>query len=340
MIRVAMLSFWHVHAKDYARQAADHPDTQIVAVWDDLPERGRAAARDWDGQFEGDLAALLARGDIDAVIVDTPTNMHRDVMIAAAQAGKHIFTEKVLAPTLRECDEILAAVDQAGVKLTVSLPRLNAGYTQAIQAILAQGQLGDLTLVRTRLSHNGGISTAENPSGWLPEHFYNLEQCAGGAMIDLGCHPMYLARLFLGLPESISARYGYVTGRAVEDNAVAVLSYPSGALGIVEAGFVNRFSPFTIEVHGTEGSLLYGTPASVLQLRSAKAPGADKQWVISAELPADRPSAFQQWVTHIQQGTSAAENNRMALDLTRLMEAANRSARDGRPVRLDSLAGA
>jgi len=340
MIRLAVLSFWHVHAKDYSKQAAEHPDTEIVAVWDDLPERGRAAAQHWGGQFEASLPALLARDDIDAVIVVTPTNQHRDVLIAAARAGKHIFTEKVLASTLREATEILAAVDQAGVKLTVSLPRLNAGYTQAIQAILAAGQLGDLTEVRTRLSHNGAISTATDPSGWLPEHFYNLEQCAGGAMIDLGCHPMYLARLFLGLPESVSACYGYVTGRAVEDNAVAVLSYPNGALGIVEAGFVNRFSPFTIEAHGTEGSLLYGTPASVLQLRSTKAPSADTQWLASAELPADRPSAFHQWVDHIQQGTTATENIQSALDLTRLMEAANLSARGGQPVRLDSLAEA
>src|SRR5690349_21239189 len=316
MIRLAVLSYWHVHANDYSKQAAEHPDTEIVAVWDDQPERGRAAAQRWGGQYEADLPALLARDDIDGVIVVTPTNQHRDVMTAAAKAGKHIFTEKVLASTLKEANQILTAVEQAGVKLTVSLPRLNAGYTQAIQAILAAGQLGDLTEVRTRLSHNGAIRTAENPSGWLPEHFYDLEQAAGGAMIDLGCHPMYLARLFLGLPESVSARYGYVTGRAVEDNAVAVLSYPSGALGIVEAGFVNRFSPFTIELHGTEGSLLYVTPASVLQLRSARAPGADQQWLSSADLPADRPSAFHQWVAHIQQGTSATKNIQMALDLT------------------------
>jgi 1,5-anhydro-D-fructose reductase (1,5-anhydro-D-mannitol-forming) len=339
MIRLAILSFWHVHAKDYSKQAAEHPDTEIVAVWDDQPERGRAAAQAWGGQYEEDLSSLLARDDIDAVVVVTPTNQHREVMIAAARAGKHIFTEKVLAPTVRECHEILAAVDQAGVKLTVSLPRLYTGYTQAIQAILAEGQLGDLTLVRTRLSHHGAVSTPENPSGWLPNHFFNLEQCAGGAMIDLGCHPMYLARLFLGMPESVSSRYGYVTGRAVEDNAVAVLSYPTGALGIVEAGFVNRFSPFTIEVHGTEGSLLYGTPGSVLQLRSARAPGADKQWT-SAELPPDRPSAFHQWVGHIQQGTTATENIQMALDLTRLMEASNLSARGGQPVRPDSLSAA
>jgi predicted dehydrogenase len=333
MIRVAMLSFWHVHAKDYAKQATDHPDTQIVAVWDEVPTRGQEAAQTWGGQFFSDLDTLLAQSSVDAVIVDTPTDRHRDVMVAAARAGKHIFTEKVIAPTLREANDILAAVEHSGVKLAVSLPRLYAGYTQAIQDVLAAGRLGAPTLVRTRLSHNGGLPTPDNPNGWLPAHFYDLQQCAGGALIDLGCHPMYLARLFLGLPESVSARYGYVTGRAVEDNAVALLSYPHGALGVVEAGFVNRHSPFTIEVHGTEGSLLYGTPEAQLLVRSAR----DTHWS-AAEVPVDRPSAFHQWVAHIQNGTTATENIQIALDLTKLMEAANRSVAESRPVRLDELA--
>lgn len=338
MIRIAVLSYWHVHANDYSKQAAEHPDTGIVAVWDEVPERGRAAAAQWGCPFEESLPALLARQDIDAVIVVTPTNRHRDVLIAAAQAGKHIFTEKVLAATLREANEILAAVAQAGVKLTVSLPRLNNGHTQLIQSVLAAGQLGELTEVRTRNSHSGALRTAQSPSGWLPERFYNPEQCGGGAMIDFGCHPMYLARLFLGLPESVSARYGYVTGRAVEDNAVALLGYPNGAIGIVEAGFVNRFSPFTIELHGTEGSLLFGTPEEVFHLRSSKVPEAAARWLAIADLPPALPSSFHQWVGHIQLGTSATENIAIALDLTRLMEASNLSAHSGRTVRLDSLA--
>jgi len=333
-----MVSFWHVHARDYAIQATAHPDTEIVAAWDEVSDRGRVAAEALGVRFYERLEDLLAEPDIDAVIVDTPTNVHRDIIIASVQAGKHIFTEKVLAPTLYECNEILTAVEQAGVKLTVSLPRLNAGYTQAIKQIIDQKQLGELTLVRTRLSHNGAVRTTENPNGWLPEHFFDLEQCAGGALIDLGCHPMYLVRLFLGLPESISATYGYITGREVEDNAVALLYYPEGAIGVVEAGFVNRFSPFTIEVHGTEGSLLYGTPDEKLQIRSTLLgkEGSEK-WNIQANLPAGRPSAFEQWVTHIQQGTIASENIQMAIDLTRLMEAANLSAKGFQPVRLDSL---
>ncbi|MBD0382709.1 Gfo/Idh/MocA family protein [Paenibacillus sedimenti] len=337
MIKVAMLSFWHVHARDYAKQAAEHPDTEIVAVWDELEARGKAQAAERGVAFYANLQELLANPEIEGVIVDTPTNLHRDVMVAAAKAGKHIFTEKVIAPTLQEVNDILQAVEAAGVKLTVSLPRLNASYTLAIQEILRQELLGQLTLVRTRLSHNGGLSTASNPKGWLPEHFYNAEQCGGGALIDLGCHPMYLARLLLGMPQSVSASYGYVTGREVEDNAVATLQYDNGAVGIVEAGFVNTFSPFVIEVHGTEGSLLYSDHDGKLRLRTTRLAEAKEQWVEQGNWPQANPSAFDQWVSHIQNGTNASDNIQLAVDLTKLMEASNRSAASKQQVRIDSL---
>lgn len=328
MIKVAMLSYWHVHAWDYTKEVQAHPDTEIVAVWDEQPQRGREAAEKLGVPFVEDLDALLADSSIDGVVVDTPTVMHHEVMIKAARAGKHIFTEKVIAPTQREVREILAAIEEAGVKLTVSLPRLNHSYTLAAQQLVQEGLLGDLTLARIRLSHNGALA------GWLPEHFFGLEECGGGALIDLGCHPMYLTRLFLGLPESVSAQFGYVSGKEVEDNAVATLKYTNGAVGIVEAGFVNSHSPFTLELHGTEGTILYGTPESKLLLRSTRRDS--KEWE-TIELPPERISAFQQWVEHVQNGTTADENIRLATDLTNLMEAANLSAAQGRNVRLDEL---
>lgn len=331
MINVAMLSFWHVHAKDYARRAERHPDTRIVAVWDELPERGRKGAEERGVPFYASLDELLAQDGIDAVIVDAPTNMHREVMVKAAEAGKHIFTEKVIAPTLREADEILAAVEKSGVKLVVSLPRLYAGYTSAIRQILDRGLLGELTLVRVRLSHDGATA------GWLPPHFFDKEQCRGGALIDLGCHPMYLTRLFLGEPESVSARYGHMTGKEVEDNAVSVLYCANGAIGIVEAGFVNRFSPFTIEIHGKDGSLFYGTPEDKLLVRSTRLEESGQTGWVEQPVPADLPDAFEQWVRHIRQNTVATENIAMARELTRLMEASNLSAARGAVVALSEL---
>jgi 1,5-anhydro-D-fructose reductase (1,5-anhydro-D-mannitol-forming) len=207
---------------------------------------------------------------------------------------------------------------------------LNDGYTIAIQDLLKDDTLGELTQARVRVSHNGATA------GWLPEHFYNLEQCGGGALIDFGCHPMYLTRLFLGLPESVSANYGYVTGKDVEDNAVVVLRYPNGALGIVEAGFVNDHSPFTIELHGTKGSLLFGTPGEKMLYHSSITPESAKAWT-ELKLPAAVSSAFDQWVDHIEQDTLASVNVALALDLTKLMEASNLSAKLNRSVALNEL---
>ena len=106
-MRVAMLGFWHVHAKDYAAEAQVNPDVEIVAAWDEDPERGEAAAADLGVPFYTDLAELLARPDVDGVIVTTRTTAHRDVIIAAAEAGKHVYPEKVLALTPTEGREIV-----------------------------------------------------------------------------------------------------------------------------------------------------------------------------------------------------------------------------------------
>jgi 1,5-anhydro-D-fructose reductase (1,5-anhydro-D-mannitol-forming) len=330
MIRIAILGFWHVHATDNAREAIDHPRTEIVAAWDEDPERGRAGAASLGVPFHDDLAEILARPDLDAVVVTTPTNVHRAVIVAAANAGRHVFTEKVLALTPADCSAILDVVDRNDVTLTVSLPRLADGYTRAILAALADGQLGEVTLVRARLSHDGALG-----AGWLPDHFFDPDAAGGGALVDLGCHPMYLTRLFLGeMPDRVTALFGHVTDRPVDDNAVALLGGTGGALGVVEAGFVNRHSPFAIEVHGTDGSLLYGTPESRLLLRTSTT-GSGQDWT-EMPLPVAASSPFEQWVSHIEDGTKATENIALAVDLTTLMDAAARSARTGETVRLAS----
>jgi 1,5-anhydro-D-fructose reductase (1,5-anhydro-D-mannitol-forming) len=357
MIRVAMLSFWHVHGRDYARAAQEHPQTEIVAVWDENPERGQAEAAELNVPFYARLDDLLAQPDIDGVIVDSPTSLHHTVIIAAAKAGKHIFTEKVMAATLREAEEIVAAVQQAGVALMVSMRRLADPSTVAIRDLIAQGALGELTLVRVRDSHSGALRTAERPDGWLPAHFYSPQEAQGGTLIDL-CHPVYLTRYLLGRPDEVSAIFGHMTGRAVEDNAVVTLRYPNGAIGIAETAYVAQYAPFSIEVHGTRGSLLYSEtgigeiiaqmhssvphsstasgPDGKLHIRSDALPGAEHQWLI-CDLPSGPPWAFDEWITHIQQGTRATANTTLALDLTAIVEAATQSATTGQRVRLDSL---
>ena len=325
-LKVAVLGFWHVHAKDYARQAQEHPGTELVAIWDEDPALGQAGADEFGVPFNDDLGTLLGRTDVDGVVITTATNAHRNIMVRAANAGKHIFTEKLLAPTVAETAEVIAAADDNGVKLVVSLPRLAHGYTQAIREVVESGKLGKLTYGRIRLSHDGAVPQ-DGTSGWLPDRFFEQKTAIGGALTDLGCHPVYLTQLFLGADaESVSATYRSVNGRGLEDNAVVTVGYADQKIGVIEAGFSSR-NPFTIEIFGTEGSLTYTEDGNLLKVSGA-AFGDENQLPV----PEHSKDPFAQWVDHITEGTRADDNLARAVELTRLVEAANQAATEGRTI--------
>jgi len=322
-LTVAAIGFWHVHAGDYARNVQQHPDTTLVAVWDDDEERGRAAASEFGVEFVADLDELLSRPALDAVTVTTATDQHRDVIGRAIAAGKHVFTEKILAPTVSEAQELVDLAQQAGVALVVSLPRLSDDYTVAIERILDEGTLGELTYSRVRLAHDGWVA------GWLPERFADPDAAIGGALTDLGCHPAYLTRLFhRAEPQTIQASYGSVTGREVEDNAVVTATFPDGRLGVFEASVVTTPGAFTIELRGTRASLTFGFGGERLL---AKGGAFGEEWQ-ELPLPESRPGAFAQWVQHIHDSSTADDNLRHAVALTRMVVAANESAAAGRAV--------
>jgi 1,5-anhydro-D-fructose reductase (1,5-anhydro-D-mannitol-forming) len=243
-------------------------------------------------------------------------------MLRVIQAGKHIFTEKLLAPTVAEAEEIVAAADNASLALVVSLPRLYHGYAKAIVEQLDEQRFGDLTYCRIRLSHDGAVA------GWLPERFYDPAVAVGGALSDLGCHPVYLTQLFLGAaPATVSATYASLTKRQVEDQAVVTLGYPGGVIGVIETGFVSN-NPFSIEMHGTRASLAYDSTGNQLKTLDA----GEDTWK-SLSVPGNDGDAFSQWVSHIQDGTRADDNLTRAVELTRLVSAANTAAAKGATVR-------
>jgi predicted dehydrogenase len=325
-IRVAALGFWHVHAPDYCRSAVRHPDTELVAVWDHDADRGRAGAAAFDVPFVADFDTALS--DVDAVLVTTETSRHREVMTAAAAAGKHIFSEKVLAPTVAEAEGIVAAADAHDVRLTVSLPRLSFGYTQTVREVVDSGVLGEISYGRVRLSHAGAVDGSERGK-WLPERFFDPDAATGGALTDLGCHPVYLVQLFLGAaPDSVSATYRSLTGHAVEDHAVVTLGYPSQRIGVVEAGFVSD-DKFSIEIMGTNGWVCYRQVDGVVRAGGI-AFGPTPQTLPTSP---DAASPFDQWVGHVLDGSRADDNIARAVELTRLVVAANRAAATGSTIR-------
>lgn len=336
MIRIAILSFWHVHAKDYAAEAANHPDVELAAIWDEDPERGAAEAAKRGVAFAPDLDGLLADPSIDAVVVTASTAAHPAIIPAALAAGKHVFTEKVLGVTLREAIELRNRAQDAGVALGVALSRTEIPEIVGIRALIAAGRLGRLTEARVRIAHGGAVPTPAQPNGWLPGRFLDSEEAMGGAMIDLGAHPLYLTRLLLGMPTDVTAVYGHATGRPGDDNAAALLGYADGAIGVAETSFVSKSSPVSVEVHGFEGSAISNAARQGIDIWE-QSPDGKKIWSSEPYDLTPWPTPFQRWIDNVEKGTR--HDVELAVDLSALAEAANRSAETGARVRLDELDG-
>ncbi|MBY6037587.1 Gfo/Idh/MocA family oxidoreductase [Fictibacillus nanhaiensis] len=333
MVNVALLSKWHVHAVDYAREAQENEEISIKMVWDEDHERGETWGKELNVPFVRDLEAVLSNPEIDGVILTTPTNQHKDIIIAAANHGKHIFTEKVLAFSIDDCEEIFAAVEENNVKLMLSLPRLTESSYLYAQDVVNEGLLGDITYIRCRVAHNGAVPSKENPNGWLPEHFYKKEECGGGALIDLGAHPIYLTNRLGGKVKAVSGRLNHFYKHEVDDNAVVMVEYESGAMGMIETGFLSFGSPQQLELYGTEGTLMIEGDNVRLKSKSF----TTEEWFTPAQLPHPLPSAMKQWVASIEGGINPVITKEDMLNLTAINEAAARSSKEGRRVLLSEL---
>ncbi|WP_099204346.1 Gfo/Idh/MocA family protein [Scatolibacter rhodanostii] len=250
MLKVAMLSKWHVHAKDYAQVVQESDLAEITAVWDDNAERGLAWSKELNCQFYEDLDELLADSSIDAVICDTPTTQHFEVISKAVKAGKHIFTEKVLAATVEECEKLTEMIEKAGITFTISYPLRSHPIELFAKEKIDNGEFGKINLIRFRRAHNG------TTANWLPNYWYNEEEAGGGALMDLGCHPMYLADWLLTKPKHISAFLSSPFGTKVDEMAAVTIESEDGAVFVGETSFVSFFSPDTLEIYGSDATLI------------------------------------------------------------------------------------
>ncbi len=334
MLRIALLSFWHVHAPIYGRQALANPDVELVAAWDDDPIRGAAGASELGIPFVASLDDILADPTIDAVICQTPTRDHVDVIERALRAGKHVFSDKVLAATGAEAARLVDIADEAERVLYVGLPNLHHDYTRAFEREIAAGVVGRVTSVRAVNAHGLAVT------GELPSGFFSADEAQGGALIDL-CHALYLVPwLARERPQRLYCAMSSLTGREVEDNAAVMLEFPSGAVGLVEATFASASTPFALEVNGARGSVRFvaeidpsgtGAPEGAhVQVRAA-----DEVLFRTVPLETPGPLPIDDFASHVLRGERADANLSVAVLLSVLSEAAYRSARTGAAVELD-----
>lgn len=231
-------------------------EADLVAIADVDPKTAQEAANRYGAKYcFSDYHDLLARDDVDAVVIVTPTATHSEIIQAAAAAGKHIFSEKPLAQTLEMCDAAIQAVQAAGVKLQLGfMRRFDPAYQVAKRRIDA-GEIGTPVMFR---------STSRDPRRTSLE--FARRENSGGLILDMGVHDFDLAGWLMGSDVvRVSTEGGCLVYPELNDvgdidNAMINLKFANGSLGNIDLSR-NAVYGYDIrtEVLGSEGGLLIGT---------------------------------------------------------------------------------
>ncbi|HEY7312294.1 MAG TPA: Gfo/Idh/MocA family oxidoreductase [Gemmataceae bacterium] len=243
-------------ARFHARALADVPDARLVALVSRREDNARKMATELglDCVLSTDLGAVLARPDVQTVIITTPSGAHLEPAVAAAKAGKHVVVEKPLEITSERCDRIIDACDRHGVQLCTIFPSRFGDANRALKEAALAGRFGRLTLGETTCKW------------WRPQSYYDeggwkgtQALDGGGALMNQAIHNVDLLLWMMGPVTHIS---GFTATLAherieVEDTAVACLRFANGALGVIQATTsVHPGLPKTIAVHGDRGTVV------------------------------------------------------------------------------------
>jgi len=268
-IRIGVISFAHGHIQRYIPEIATFDDAEIVVAWDADEQRGRDSTDKYGLEWEPDLDKLLARTDIDAVFITSPTNKHAEHCIATAQAGKHILLQKPMALTLDDCDAIISAVAQYGVKFSMCHQMRADPINRKIKALLDDNTVGNLAVVRRRHA----IPALLNPNFARPDNWHIDPIQNMGMFMDDASHATDWFHWMLGRPKSVMAEIdNVVTDVAPDDNGVAIYRFEKGVMGILLNSSTQLAAQSTTEIYGDTGTIQhdYGDgPSSHLPAKEA-----------------------------------------------------------------------
>lgn len=295
-IRLGVISFAHSHVNAYIETIAGFDDARVVAAWDDDAERGATQCAKYGIEREDDLDALLRRDDIDAVFVTSPTNQHAAHVVAAAQAGKGVLLQKPMALTLDDCDTIIEAIERYDVPFSMCYQMRADPVNQRIKALLDEGAVGNVAIVRRRHAIGALLQPAFARAGnWHIDPVQNM-----GMFMDDASHAADWFLWMLGRPTSVIAEIdNVVTSVAPDDNGVAIYRFGKGEMGILLNSSTMLAAEATTEIYGDKGSIVqnYGDavssqlprPAGAAALKLYRAGASD--WEVFPDLPADTPHA-------------------------------------------------
>ena len=322
-----------IHAVNFAKGVKN---ARLTAISDPNREAAEKACHELElERHYRDFRQALEDNEVDAIVVVTPTDYHRDIVVAAAEAGKHILCEKPMAMNVAECDEMIAAVEKNNVMLQIGfMRRFDQSFVYAREQV-RQGAIGDVVLVK---------SLTRGPS--IPQRWqYDIAK-SNGPLAEVNSHDIDTLRWFTGSEfEQVYAIAGnYRCPEARDefpdfyDNVVMTASFENGMQGSIDGAVSVRYGyDARLEVVGTEGVLFVGRldqsgVVTCNRNHGIKAPAVESWRNLFSEAYRHEDQGFVDAILDGRPPAVSGHDGKMAV---KVVNAGNQSIVEKKPIRLN-----
>ena len=298
--------------RNHARVYKELENASLIAVVDAKEETAREIGERYGVEWHTDAEEVFKRPDVEAVSICTPTITHAEIALRAIESGKHVLVEKPMTNTVEEAEELIRAARRKGVYLTVGfVERFNPAVTEAIK-LVSNGEIGEVILAHARRVSRRPLRIGDV-----------------GVIKDLGIHDIdVVLQLFKDNPEEVHALSGSIAHK-FEDYANIMLRFREDRNAFIETNWLTPRKVRRLIITGTEGLINVEYITQEITIENQKRiyqPFIDNQEPLRLEL--------QNFVESILRDESPQPTGEDGLKALRICEAALKSARIGKPVRI------
>jgi predicted dehydrogenase len=251
-VRIGLLGSGFV-SNFYMLGLRDVPGWEMPVVASSNADHAREFAKKWNiPEATADVQGVIARSDLELIVLGVPNHVHKDLVIRCAQAGKHVVCTKPLARNRHEAKAMLDAVQSAGVLHGYAETEVFSPSVMKAREYIERGGIGRVLTVRSREAHSGPHA----------DWFWRKDLSGGGALLDMGCHTIEAARYFIGKENPVveviawTDRLYHHDRTDAEDNAVLLMRFEGGQMAQAELSWTARGGlDLRNEIYGADGAI-------------------------------------------------------------------------------------
>lgn len=287
--KTAFVGCAHIHTPGFVKRVNERKDVSTKYVWDHDAARADKRAAELGATRVADLSEIWSDPEVGSVVICSETNLHDDLVKAAAAAKKHMFVEKPLGMGAKDAYNMARAIDDAGVLFQTGYFMRGNPIHQFLREQIQKGSFGKITRLRHTNYHSGSLGDWFTPE-WL--WMTKLDEAGVGAFGDLGTHSLDIMMWLLGDVTRVTAEIASVTGRYgdLDETGEGLMLFKNGIIGSIGGGWVDVVHPVSVILSGTEGHAYVAN--GQLYFKSQHVEGADGEspWT---DLPGAWPHAFE-----------------------------------------------